>query len=66
MKRLSNLPNAKEETNTASVREWHLPMAEKSLPVEGQKVEKRFLYPLSLVTKNDDKKTIFKVLFFIE
>jgi hypothetical protein len=35
-------------------------MAEKFSQVEGQKVEKRFLYPLSPVTKNDDKKTIFK------
>jgi hypothetical protein len=35
-------------------------MAEKSSPAEELKVEKRFLYPPSPVTKNDDKKTIFK------
>jgi len=43
-----------------SVREWQLPMAEKFLLIEGQKVEKKFLYPLSPVTKNDNKKTKFK------
>ena len=43
-----------------SVREWQLPMVEKFLPIEGQKVEKKFLYPLSPATKNDNKKSKFK------
>jgi hypothetical protein len=39
----------------AFAREWPLPMVEKFWPAEGQKEEKRFLYPLSPVTKNDNK-----------
>ena len=38
------------------MRECQLQTAEKFWPIEGQKVEKRYLYPLSLATKNDDKK----------
>ena len=49
-----------------SVREWQLQTAEKFWPTEGLKVEKRYLYPLSLATKNDDKKQYLKVLFYFE
>ena len=34
-------------------------------PIEGQKVEKRFLFPPSLATKNDNKKQYLKVLFYL-
>ena len=43
-----------------SEKEWPLLTEEKYWPVDGQKVEKKFLYPLSLVTKNDNKKSTFK------
>ena len=43
-----------------SVREWQLLMVEKFFPIEGQKVEKKFLYLPSPATKNDNKKTKFK------
>jgi len=35
-------------------------MEEKFLPIEGLKVERKFLYLLSPATKNDNKKTKFK------
>ena len=66
-KGLSNPLDEKGEISMDSGREWLLPMAEKFLLIEGQKAEKKFLYPLSPVTKNDNKKTKFKgvILFWI-
>ena len=43
-----------------SEKEWPLPTEEKYWPVGGQKVERKFLYPLSLVIRNDNKKSTFK------
>ncbi len=44
----------------ASVKEWLLPMVEEYWLIDGQKVERKFLFPPSHDTKNDNKKTIFK------
>ena len=49
------------------MKEWPLPKAEKYWPADELKVERKFLYPQSLVPRNDNKKSTFKgvILFRI-
>ena len=49
----------KKETNTVSVNAWQQPTAGKYLQSDVLKVERRFLFPPSLVTKNDNKFYIY-------
>jgi hypothetical protein len=44
----------------AFVKEWPLPMAERSWQTVGRRAGKRSLFHQNLVTKNDNKKSIFQ------